>query len=372
MTHFNWASFEVNKRFAWNFRTAIAQIWWTSQKLCVIFTNGTIKFLKIHCNASTISCVISHFIVFVSSVVFWINAVIVYLILLPVTVKLIRWFLVGEFWKSTRHRYTYIETMTPISYGIFKITWSKSLTPSSSKWTLSTLSPAGLDTVKKYALDPKEFESDHKSALAKERPRTSKLKWKTFESQFNKTFPNLIRLLNGMSITVEKWMKKALSWKCLVTLIVDIFIYSTNIISNSNLKWNVNIYPCIICTAKQVRHVISVYYQIECTIYYTIKSHKAVRRINRNQRRWKYNSKQTPPHSTGTRLTTIASKPCIEELQSRNSHRGAHSLRLLPYIWQSSSSKQYPYTDFVLKPKHGINLNGKLWALNSNDSHLYC
>lgn len=48
-------------------------------------------------------------------------------------------------------------------------------TPSSSKCTLSTLSPAGLDTVRKYARDPKEFESDHNRALAIDRPRTSKL-----------------------------------------------------------------------------------------------------------------------------------------------------------------------------------------------------
>lgn len=50
------------------------------------------------------------------------------------------------------------------------------LTPSSSKCTLSTLRPAGRDTVKKYARDPNEFESDHNNALEKDRPRTSKLK----------------------------------------------------------------------------------------------------------------------------------------------------------------------------------------------------
>lgn len=49
------------------------------------------------------------------------------------------------------------------------------LTPSSSKCTLSTLRPAGRDTVKKYALEPNEFESDQSSAFANDRPRTSKL-----------------------------------------------------------------------------------------------------------------------------------------------------------------------------------------------------
>lgn len=49
------------------------------------------------------------------------------------------------------------------------------LTPSSSKWTLSTLRPAGRDTVKKYALEPNEFESDQSNAFANDRPRTSKL-----------------------------------------------------------------------------------------------------------------------------------------------------------------------------------------------------
>lgn len=48
-------------------------------------------------------------------------------------------------------------------------------TPSSSKCTLSTLRPAGRDTVKKYALEPNELVSDHRSALANDRPRTSKL-----------------------------------------------------------------------------------------------------------------------------------------------------------------------------------------------------
>lgn len=72
---------------------------------------------------------------------------------IPITVRRIWKFLVGEFLKSTRHRYV----------------------PSSSSCTELRVSEAGRAMVAKYARGPKAPGSDHWSALLKERPRTSKL-----------------------------------------------------------------------------------------------------------------------------------------------------------------------------------------------------
>jgi hypothetical protein len=73
---------------------------------------------------------------------------------LPITVRLILRFLVGELRKSTRHRYI----------------------PSSDRATLSTRSWAGVDAVLKYALGPKAVGADHSLAWPNWRPRTSKLR----------------------------------------------------------------------------------------------------------------------------------------------------------------------------------------------------
>lgn len=61
---------------------------------------------------------------------------------LPITVKLIFKFLVGEFRKSTRHLYI----------------------PSSSNKMLSTFKCAGCDVLLKYALGPKAAGDDHSLA----------------------------------------------------------------------------------------------------------------------------------------------------------------------------------------------------------------
>lgn len=86
------------------------------------------------------------------------------------------------------------------------------LTPSSSKWMLSTVRPAGRDTVTKYALDPKEFWSDHNNALANDRPRTSKLQ---SEKEEKKT-----------------WQKRKFIWKWLLK-------YQSNVKQNLNKHFQV-------------------------------------------------------------------------------------------------------------------------------------
>lgn len=72
---------------------------------------------------------------------------------LPMTVKLIFKFRVGELRKSTRHRYI----------------------PSSDNFILSTFNCAGRFTVLKKARDPNTVGDDHSFACPIGRPRTSKL-----------------------------------------------------------------------------------------------------------------------------------------------------------------------------------------------------